>query len=443
MRKFVIYNIPVVCHLTGKPKSSVSSLSRCFNILGKMTTSRRVVHYSFQDCTKFGSSTSILSLLPTSILLLPRQLSSAYPSLVVTRYKTKETIPVSSLRVAAAAAEDGTQVCVHLSEEGDKVWHMGGSTDQKPERRDEEDILIKDFRTHKNQWIEETGKEWPSACSTKDCDKEATVGAHVVLEGKEKIHLVPMCKSCNGSTSLHNWKPDIDEDTTGLELNIGMPCLELNHISKHESLTITNGLLWIDWYNKLKIHYIQTKTTSGPYNDSQLKRWVTRQRKCYDLNRILSYQVALLETIGFVWYPYADQWKECFALLVIYAKRENHCNVPQRYQEDGIKLGIWLKRQRQDKKNAKLDPDKEKRLDELGVEWNAKIAQWEEIFALLVQFKDKYGHCDVPWNHREDERNLGTWFTRQHVLYRKQELDPNKEKRLKELGVEWNQNDAQ
>ena len=33
---------------------------------------------------------------------------------------------------------------------------------------------------------------------------------------------------------------------------------------------------------------------------------------------------------------------------------------------------------------------------------------WEEIFALLEQFKKREGHCNVPWSQKEDGAS-GAW----------------------------------
>ena len=110
----------------------------------------------------------------------------------------------------------------------------------------------------------------------------------------------------------------------------------------------------------------------------------------------------LLEKNGVVWEVLKQQWEIYSNLLVKYKDREGHCNVPDNHKEDGEKLGAWLGKQRQAKKKDKLNADQIKRLDEIGVVWDVLIQQWEKYYNLLVKYKDREGHCNVPRSHKED-----------------------------------------
>ena len=88
-------------------------------------------------------------------------------------------------------------------------------------------------------------------------------------------------------------------------------------------------------------------------------------------------------------------WKEKHLLLKRFQEREGHCNVPQSHKEDGATLGVWISTQRQLKKKGKLDPERQKILEEIGFEWGVTSATWEESFALLKQFMKREGHCTV------------------------------------------------
>jgi hypothetical protein len=92
--------------------------------------------------------------------------------------------------------------------------------------------------------------------------------------------------------------------------------------------------------------------------------------------------------------------------------------------------------QRQLKTKEKLDPDRQKRLEEIGFEWDAS-AKWDKMYALLQQFKKREGHCNVPKSHTEDKAKLGTWVNTQRQLKTKEKLDPDRQKRLEEIGFEW------
>ena len=48
---------------------------------------------------------------------------------------------------------------------------------------------------------------------------------------------------------------------------------------------------------------------------------------------------------------------------------EGRCSVPQLRREDGANLGAWASSQRQLKKKEKLDPDRQKMLEDIGFKW--------------------------------------------------------------------------
>ena len=90
-----------------------------------------------------------------------------------------------------------------------------------------------------------------------------------------------------------------------------------------------------------------------------------------------------------------------------------------------------------------MDAERERRLEEAGVTWDVLDAQWEENFALLVEYRDREGHCDVPKKHEERGAKLGTWLGTQRKARKKGVLDAEKERRLEEAGVTWDVLDAQ
>ena len=126
-----------------------------------------------------------------------------------------------------------------------------------------------------------------------------------------------------------------------------------------------------------------------------------------------------------------------FGLLLAFRDREGHCDVPDRHEEQGVKLGNWLSYQRAARKKGTLGDGRRRRLEEVGVTWDQIEAQWEENFALLVEYRDREGDCDVPAKHEERGAKLGSWLSNQRTARRKGVMDAEKEGRLKELGVRW------
>jgi len=166
----------------------------------------------------------------------------------------------------------------------------------------------------------------------------------------------------------------------------------------------------------------------------QLGMWLNTQRHNKKNGDLDTDRIEQLESAGIVWDVLGRQWEGMHALLCAYQKRTGNCNVPLAHREDGKNLGSWLTKQRRDKKTGALGAKKEDALEALGVVWNPTAQQWNSTYELLVQFKEREGHCNVPQGHRE---NLGMWLVNQRTNKRTGKLDAGLEKALADLGVVW------
>lgn len=135
-----------------------------------------------------------------------------------------------------------------------------------------------------------------------------------------------------------------------------------------------------------------------------------------------------LEKIGVVWNVQKQQWENYFTLPVEYKDREGDCNVPNRHKEDREKLGSWLSDQRKAMKKGRLNVDKQKQLEKIGVAWDMINQQWENYYNLFVKFKKREGNCNVPAIHKEDGKNLGMLLGDQCQAKKKENLMVRKKK---------------
>ncbi len=149
----------------------------------------------------------------------------------------------------------------------------------------------------------------------------------------------------------------------------------------------------------------------------------------YELRRGID--VEIVDRLGMGW----DEW---YGLLQRFHKREGHCRVPQGYEVDGLNLGFWVSNQRNREKE--LTPDQLTRLNRLDFSWDPLADKWEQGFALLQKFYQREGHCRVPRWHEEDGFNFGAWVNTQR--YYKENLTPDRLKRLKSMGFLWDARDV-
>eukprot|EP00980_Cylindrotheca_fusiformis_P013428 scaffold3435_cov57-Cylindrotheca_fusiformis.AAC.3 len=168
-----------------------------------------------------------------------------------------------------------------------------------------------------------------------------------------------------------------------------------------------------------------------------LGNWLNRQRGAKRRGALELDRQDRLEKAGVVFDPFTHQWESMLDSLLQFQQREGHCLVPHNHIEDGARLGIWLVWQRQLKRTGKLESRRIQILEEAGVAWDAHEFKWNQMFKLLLQYKDREGHTLVPKNHQEEGQNLGNWLNRQRGAKRRGALELDRQDRLEKAGVVW------
>jgi Helicase associated domain len=90
---------------------------------------------------------------------------------------------------------------------------------------------------------------------------------------------------------------------------------------------------------------------------------------------------ARLEAISdWTWDPYETDWEEGFKRLRRFVKREGRFRMRRDYQDqDGYRLGEWVRRQVKAYQKGKLDPERRARLEALpGWTWDARKGRVKE-----------------------------------------------------------------
>ena len=105
------------------------------------------------------------------------------------------------------------------------------------------------------------------------------------------------------------------------------------------------------------------------------------------------------------------------------------------------------------KKKGKLNPEEEAKLERMNARLknlrteggrskglkrgDTSRRNWEQKFAMLEQYEEREGHCNVPISHQEEGENLGRWLAAQREAFRQGKLDKERRQRLEELDVIW------
>jgi len=66
-------------------------------------------------------------------------------------------------------------------------------------------------------------------------------------------------------------------------------------------------------------------------------------------------------------------WEEQYEEAKAYYKENGHLNMPKRYiSPSGKKLGVWLSRQRENRRLGRIKPEQIAKLDGIGMVWETK-----------------------------------------------------------------------
>jgi hypothetical protein len=179
--------------------------------------------------------------------------------------------------------------------------------------------------------------------------------------------------------------------------------------------------------------------------DVPFGKWVHVQREFKKKGLLSAARVALLESIGFEWHArWAEgshdlHWERMCGHLERFAQEHGHAEVPRGYA--GVPgLLRWISIQRIAHRWGRLRADRSERLEAIGLVWRdaakSKVQLWEERFAQLLRFRERFGHCRVAAKWKEDVP-FGHWVHVQREFKRKGMLSAERIARLEAAGFEW------
>ena len=219
----------------------------------------------------------------------------------------------------------------------------------------------------------------------------------------------------------------------------GKPEIPLDTIQNHISSLILErlGQNWDCRYGELLAYKEMHGHCSVPrVDDAKLHEWVVWQRLMFKRRKLSGNRISRLNDLGFVWDENEARWNDMFASLKEFVDQKGHSNVPARYYENPA-LGKWLSVQRQAHRSGKLTPDRQEKLESVGVNFDPLNDHWSKLFNELKIFKAENGHCDVPQRYKSNPL-LGAWVSIQRAFVKKKDYPAHRKQALEEVGFLWN-----
>ena len=177
--------------------------------------------------------------------------------------------------------------------------------------------------------------------------------------------------------------------------NLKLTDYQIKLLEKIEMIFDVHSDTWMKKYNLAESYYEHYenleiprnfKTSNGYEYDEQgirLGNWINIQRQAYKgkgTYKITEEQKELLKRIGFSLNIRIDSWQKKYNLAESYYKHHGNLEIPQNfkttngyeYNEEGIKLGVWINNQRvayKNKGNLKLTDYQIKLLEKIEIKW--------------------------------------------------------------------------
>ncbi|CAB9508978.1 helicase [Seminavis robusta] len=216
-----------------------------------------------------------------------------------------------------------------------------------------------------------------------------------------------------------------------------------------------NDKVWQSGYEKLvEFHkrHNHVNVPKRPNANRPLWEWVYSQRKVYNEGRLTQDRIELMEQLGMVWDTDMgqvirdQQFNAKYEQAKAFYHKHGHLEVPRSGRSGNSTLVKWLVRQREQLKNNRLDETRRDMLSALDFDWEGNPEQreknleqvlWSDGYEELKEYKEAFGHLQVPRQGTPSERRMSKWLAKQQVACQFDDLDPSRKTLLVALGVEF------
>ncbi len=130
-----------------------------------------------------------------------------------------------------------------------------------------------------------------------------------------------------------------------------------------------------------------------------------------------------------------NNWERMLQVLVAFKAHHGNCDVPANFVDDPA-LGRWVAVQRYRRKMKRLSDQQVQGLDKVGFIWAPGDSAWQRGLEMLLDFKSRYGNCDVP-AQCTTHPNLGSWVANQRHRKKTGKLSPTRIQSLEAAGLKW------
>lgn len=207
---------------------------------------------------------------------------------------------------------------------------------------------------------------------------------------------------------------------------------------------------WMEKYRLVLNHFNKYGTIQNLLPGTTLYQWLSWNKSMFHNGKLNEEQIKMLNDVKMIWDKKRNSTELICELLYKYYDIYGDINsIPVDFRFDDYKY-INLRNSVMNIKAAyrdnKLPEEYIKKYESIGIVWHQKVrANFDTHFQELVEFKNIYGHCNVPATYRPASGfNLSTWCSRIRCSYdgtsNQIELSNEQIEQLKQLGFQFERN---
>lgn len=169
-----------------------------------------------------------------------------------------------------------------------------------------------------------------------------------------------------------------------------------------------------------------------------LGQWIVRQRQYRRAGKLAQDRIERLDAIGMIWEHRSHTWQRSLDALAAYQRQHGDTLVPQRYVQDGFRLGAWVSQMRAKYASGKLPAQRIKDLEQAGMVWrDGDPPRRRRALAAAADWHRTHGTLDMPASTRHQDVPLGAWISRQRKAHAAEKLPAHVVDALTQLGMQW------
>ncbi len=202
---------------------------------------------------------------------------------------------------------------------------------------------------------------------------------------------------------------------------------------------------WQEQFNQLcawKNKYGRFPTTSDKCSEEIkiLYDWMIRQRFAYNQGKLSEEYAQQLKNIGFSFEiaKLDKSWDQKYQQLCDFVRKNKRFPTLTDKQNNSEIAAVykWMSYQKACYKSGTLDPEKQKRLDDIGFIWDKDEVVWLDSYQRLKEFVEENRRTPKP-TEKYKGATVGQWYYKQKRLYRDNKLPLSRQNKLAQISEEF------